>query len=68
MDREVDCFLQIVVSINSLHAYWMASFIYNFECCNFNLSWIAGDLVDAVVPFMGESITDGTLAKFLKRM
>ncbi|KAJ6754144.1 DIHYDROLIPOYLLYSINE-RESIDUE SUCCINYLTRANSFERASE COMPONENT OF 2-OXOGLUTARATE DEHYDROGENASE COMPLEX MITOCHONDRIAL-RELATED [Salix purpurea] len=25
-----------------------------------------GDLVDAVVPFMGESITDGTLAKFLK--
>ena len=28
----------------------------------------AGDLVDAVVPFMGESITDGTLAKFLKSM
>ncbi|XP_059439574.1 dihydrolipoyllysine-residue succinyltransferase component of 2-oxoglutarate dehydrogenase complex 1, mitochondrial-like [Corylus avellana] len=26
-----------------------------------------GDLVDAVVPFMGESITDGTLAKFLKQ-
>ncbi|XP_044462214.1 dihydrolipoyllysine-residue succinyltransferase component of 2-oxoglutarate dehydrogenase complex 2, mitochondrial-like [Mangifera indica] len=26
----------------------------------------SGDLVDAVVPFMGESITDGTLAKFLK--
>ncbi|KAK9269634.1 hypothetical protein L1049_001411 [Liquidambar formosana] len=25
-----------------------------------------GDLVEAVVPFMGESITDGTLAKFLK--
>ncbi|KAF6168251.1 hypothetical protein GIB67_011636 [Kingdonia uniflora] len=25
-----------------------------------------GDLVDAVVPFMGESITDGTLAAFLK--
>ncbi|XP_058220108.1 dihydrolipoyllysine-residue succinyltransferase component of 2-oxoglutarate dehydrogenase complex 2, mitochondrial-like isoform X1 [Rhododendron vialii] len=25
-----------------------------------------GDLVDAVVPFMGESISDGTLAKFLK--
>lgn len=24
--------------------------------------------MDAVVPFMGESITDGTLAKFLKRM
>ncbi|XP_010244482.1 PREDICTED: dihydrolipoyllysine-residue succinyltransferase component of 2-oxoglutarate dehydrogenase complex 2, mitochondrial-like isoform X2 [Nelumbo nucifera] len=27
----------------------------------------AGDMVDAVVPFMGESITDGTLAKFLKK-
>ncbi|KAF5203030.1 2-oxoglutarate dehydrogenase complex component protein [Thalictrum thalictroides] len=27
----------------------------------------SGDLVDAVVPFMGESITDGTLAKFLKK-
>ncbi|XP_041023239.1 dihydrolipoyllysine-residue succinyltransferase component of 2-oxoglutarate dehydrogenase complex 1, mitochondrial-like isoform X1 [Juglans microcarpa x Juglans regia] len=26
-----------------------------------------GDLVDAVVPFMGESITDGTLANFLKQ-
>ncbi|KAK4794796.1 hypothetical protein SAY86_012790 [Trapa natans] len=26
----------------------------------------SGDLVDAVVPYMGESITDGTLATFLK--
>ncbi|XVF27900.1 hypothetical protein REPUB_Repub14bG0149100 [Reevesia pubescens] len=26
-----------------------------------------GELVDAVVPFMGESITDGTLANFLKQ-
>nr|GLL22565.1 dihydrolipoyllysine-residue succinyltransferase component of 2-oxoglutarate dehydrogenase complex 2, mitochondrial-like isoform X4 [Ipomoea trifida] len=26
-----------------------------------------GDLVDAVVPFMGESISDGTLATFLKK-
>ncbi|XP_021692279.2 dihydrolipoyllysine-residue succinyltransferase component of 2-oxoglutarate dehydrogenase complex 2, mitochondrial isoform X2 [Hevea brasiliensis] len=26
----------------------------------------SGDAVDVVVPFMGESITDGTLAKFLK--
>ncbi|KAL8098658.1 hypothetical protein AgCh_031428 [Apium graveolens] len=26
----------------------------------------SGDLVDAVVPFMGESISDGTLATFLK--
>lgn len=27
-----------------------------------------GEVVEAVVPFMGESITDGTLAAFLKRM
>ncbi|RRT60983.1 hypothetical protein B296_00043101, partial [Ensete ventricosum] len=27
-----------------------------------------GDLVDAIVPFMGESITDGTLATFMKSM
>lgn len=27
-----------------------------------------GDLVVAVVPFMGESISDGTLATFLKSM
>ncbi|KAA8531341.1 hypothetical protein F0562_006050 [Nyssa sinensis] len=27
-----------------------------------------GDLVNVVVPFMGESITDGTLAKFLKKL
>lgn len=26
----------------------------------------AGDTFEAVVPFMGESITDGTLATFLK--
>ncbi|GMI63765.1 hypothetical protein like AT4G26910 [Hibiscus trionum] len=26
-----------------------------------------GDLIDAVVPFMGESISDGTLATFLKK-
>jgi hypothetical protein len=32
------------------------------------LSVYQGGLVDAVVPFMGESITDGTLANFLKRM
>jgi 2-oxoglutarate dehydrogenase E2 component (dihydrolipoamide succinyltransferase) len=34
----------------------------------FPLIGFVGDLVDAVVPFMGESITDGTLAKFLKSM
>ncbi|KAE7995397.1 hypothetical protein FH972_000201 [Carpinus fangiana] len=31
------------------------------------LSVYQGGLVDAVVPFMGESITDGTLATFLKQ-
>lgn len=30
--------------------------------------FLEGDLVDAVVPFMGESISDGTLATFLKSM
>ncbi|XP_074575284.1 dihydrolipoyllysine-residue succinyltransferase component of 2-oxoglutarate dehydrogenase complex 2, mitochondrial-like [Curcuma longa] len=32
-----------------------------------SFSFENGDLVDAVVPFMGESITDGTLATFLKK-
>ncbi|CAI9773431.1 unnamed protein product [Fraxinus pennsylvanica] len=36
---------------------WSKSFSSNSE----------GDLVDAVVPHMGESITDGTLAAFLKK-
>ena len=35
---------------------------------NFGYLCVQGDLVDAVVPFMGESITDGTLASFLKSM
>ncbi|KAB2615622.1 dihydrolipoyllysine-residue succinyltransferase component protein [Pyrus ussuriensis x Pyrus communis] len=35
---------------------------------NYWLPCDAGDMVDAFVPFMGESITDGTLAKFLKIM
>lgn len=33
----------------------------------FTASYAQGDLVDAVVPFMGESISDGTLATFLKK-
>ncbi|KAG6736994.1 hypothetical protein POTOM_060050 [Populus tomentosa] len=38
--------------------------LYGFPSfVHYTLLW---DLVDAVVPFMGESITDGTLAKFLK--
>lgn len=31
-------------------------------------SFYIGDKVEAVVPFMGESVTDGTLANFLKSM
>ncbi|KAF3453428.1 hypothetical protein FNV43_RR03868 [Rhamnella rubrinervis] len=36
------------------------------QMCNRPFSSGNGDMVDAVVPFMGESITDGTLATFLK--
>ncbi|XP_048322066.2 dihydrolipoyllysine-residue succinyltransferase component of 2-oxoglutarate dehydrogenase complex 2, mitochondrial isoform X2 [Ziziphus jujuba] len=36
------------------------------QICGRPFSSDNGDLIDAVVPFMGESITDGTLAKFLK--
>ncbi|CAH9075947.1 unnamed protein product [Cuscuta europaea] len=44
----------------------------NFHPCklqNFSREYCSsgGDLVDAVVPFMGESISDGTLATFLKK-
>ncbi|KAF8409584.1 hypothetical protein HHK36_005662 [Tetracentron sinense] len=49
--REVVTFLQTESPIRT----WSRSF-----------SSDNGDLVDAVVPFMGESISDGTLAKFLK--
>ncbi|XP_068302848.1 dihydrolipoyllysine-residue succinyltransferase component of 2-oxoglutarate dehydrogenase complex 1, mitochondrial-like isoform X1 [Pyrus communis] len=34
---------------------------------NRSFSSDSGDVVEAVVPFMGESITDGTLATFLKK-
>ncbi|XP_058103020.1 dihydrolipoyllysine-residue succinyltransferase component of 2-oxoglutarate dehydrogenase complex 1, mitochondrial-like isoform X2 [Magnolia sinica] len=50
--REVVGFLQK----DSPYCVWIRSF-----------SSDNGDLVDAVVPFMGESITDGTLAAFLKK-
>lgn len=48
--------------------------IVHLSCLKVNTSSLktnhlgAGDLVDAVVPYMGESITDGTLATFLKSM
>ncbi|KAL0346882.1 UNVERIFIED_CONTAM: 2-oxoglutarate dehydrogenase complex 2, mitochondrial [Sesamum calycinum] len=34
---------------------------------SFSSSTAEGDIVEAVVPFMGESISDGTLATFLKK-
>lgn len=42
--------------INNFTSVWSRSF-----------SSDSGELVEAVVPFMGESITDGTLATFLKK-
>ncbi|KAG6755096.1 hypothetical protein POTOM_040910 [Populus tomentosa] len=44
--------------------YEFPSFVYRTSLFSMSVLW--WDLVDAVVPFMGESITDGTLAKFLK--
>ncbi|XP_008801119.1 dihydrolipoyllysine-residue succinyltransferase component of 2-oxoglutarate dehydrogenase complex 1, mitochondrial-like [Phoenix dactylifera] len=38
-----------------------------YQVCSRSFSSENGDLIDAVVPFMGESITDGTLATFLKK-
>lgn len=35
---------------------------------HFHVYVVEGDVVEAVVPHMGESITDGTLANFLKSM
>lgn len=39
---------------------------FKISIAHFILFCYEGELVDAVVPFMGESITDGTLAAFLK--
>ncbi|KAI3443413.1 hypothetical protein Pfo_000078 [Paulownia fortunei] len=51
--REVVVNLQQDVNVQ----IWSRSFSSNTE----------GDIVEAVVPFMGESISDGTLATFLKK-
>ncbi|KAM7506272.1 hypothetical protein LguiB_005176 [Lonicera macranthoides] len=40
---------------------------FSILTCSRSFSSESGDLVDAVVPFMGESISDGTLATFLKK-
>lgn len=41
--------------------------LFNMQITRMKFSSDNGDLVDAVVPFMGESISDGTLATFLKK-
>ncbi|KAK1391861.1 Dihydrolipoyllysine-residue succinyltransferase [Heracleum sosnowskyi] len=46
--------------VGSLQPFYVQTSRMNFSSDN-------GDLVDAVVPFMGESISDGTLATFLKQ-
>ena len=51
----------LVVPVDNLCTY-LGGYIIKFVISN------TGDVVEAVVPFMGESITDGTLASFLKRM
>lgn len=42
-------------------------FLISWHCVFSSIfSRVVGDLVEAVVPYMGESISDGTLVKFLK--
>ncbi|KAG5570268.1 hypothetical protein H5410_060034 [Solanum commersonii] len=47
-------------SVGNLHSSLSQQICIRPFCSN------SGDLVDAVVPYMGESISDGTLAKLLK--
>ncbi|KAH0984088.1 hypothetical protein GBA52_011265 [Prunus armeniaca] len=51
------------IPVEATSLYQTESFI---RLRNRSFSSDSGDLVEAVVPFMGESITDGTLATFLK--
>ncbi|MFS8025706.1 putative dihydrolipoyllysine-residue succinyltransferase [Helianthus anomalus] len=58
------------VSVNSMPIRnVVSSFKSDFSTQMWSRSFSSdsGDLVDAVVPFMGESISDGTLATFLKK-
>ncbi|RCV06556.1 hypothetical protein SETIT_1G172200v2 [Setaria italica] len=43
------------------------NFLPNYQLWSRSFASENGDLVEAVVPFMGESVTDGTLANFLKK-
>lgn len=53
------------MSLPSLFNLIVNSYSLKLAYC---VDFFQGDLVDAVVPFMGESISDGTLAAFLKSM
>ncbi|XP_050218481.1 dihydrolipoyllysine-residue succinyltransferase component of 2-oxoglutarate dehydrogenase complex 2, mitochondrial-like [Mercurialis annua] len=61
-----------LISSGSLVSSRSISDVSSIELMTAKQMWIrpfssdSEDLVEAVVPFMGESITDGTLAKFLK--
>ncbi|XP_075091086.1 dihydrolipoyllysine-residue succinyltransferase component of 2-oxoglutarate dehydrogenase complex 1, mitochondrial-like isoform X3 [Nicotiana tabacum] len=58
------CYLVLYIACRgAVINLWSSATLPNWSrpfCAN------SGDQVDAVVPFMGESISDGTLAKFLK--
>jgi len=65
----VDHLLQTTVSHNSL----LRRIVFDkrvpcYAFIKFCFSFYIGDKFEAVVPFMGESVTDGTLANFLKSM
>lgn len=61
-------FISLTLHVASCDLY--GTFCILIDVCVFllNTLYAQGDLVDAVVPFMGESISDGTLATFLKSM
>ncbi|KAJ6886487.1 hypothetical protein NC651_027004 [Populus alba x Populus x berolinensis] len=70
--RQFSCLAPLRVAGRAISSRTMREGVSNMELTASKLilsrpfSSDSGDLVDAVVPFMGESITDGTLAKFLK--
>ncbi|GAV90220.1 2-oxoacid_dh domain-containing protein/Biotin_lipoyl domain-containing protein [Cephalotus follicularis] len=68
--RSVGCHRSLGCPISSKPVREIISFPQTYSPINIqsrSFSSDNGDLVDAVVPFMGESITDGTLATLLKK-
>ncbi|XP_062097929.1 uncharacterized protein LOC133803814 isoform X2 [Humulus lupulus] len=62
----------IILRLKSLHSFGgrlpvQSSSYHTFRLSNRSFSSDDGDVVDAAVPLMGESVTDGTLANFLKK-